>query len=1490
MTFRPLLSASPVQSSPRHPRISPEFNDLHNKWYDLVVKPPLYQYSAVQLPSLPPPQAVPCNNDFNLNEEDSTTLEGQLEDGTISQFLNRSTNELDINSLGIIFQPLPHFVKEQPKPTVLFNIPNNEDFDQSDVFLKVSIEKFSLAGVGTDIDGLQGMIFLFDLETRQALSDAAYFSFQNGAFIFIQTMQQVAFFLIRKPVPKGCVMACVLFHENAINADAFIESLLSGNPLQPLPTKVIIPFAFSHLNPLSEKEPKKNFITPWTKITTSDALKNIGIAPEEENQLGINGTIICEIIHYNELPDICFNIDSLRNKPQLALPLMPNISDPIVSFTISNIQFSYNNSPKGELVFFKLYVCPAATDPFKPEGLKCIGSRSIDLTLDCYTSFPVLAGRKLFFPDIIRILIEKPLPTTTHLIFHMMALSHNGANLSKICILPLFHGNTLIQNSVITIPVSPLKRIKSDDYLSKIKSSSKTNMIFSFTHPLFLYPPTYLEDFAGALVPQQVNWDDIMKQISNEDLATLAVPFIARLLTIISPETAEYILDYIYKMRSANVKEPIRNWIYSSFDPKTIKFNFISSFTNSFSQIIQLAIDSKPEIINHFVFACDLFSDILIVSFQRRTEQWVPQSIFANFVGITHLICLLIKNQDPQSQILNKEYGTTVFKFLSVCDDQASTFKCVSYHLRKLIELDKANSNPLAYFCAFDFLLPFSYTHEFAVYLATQLPVRPLNNIMFSPFQPIVSLICFSASKAMSFGDKPLEACIKFLNQLFLPLEFIDPQLGYRIGFAFFPILDIISSFYGSELLKPYHFELLPTILYLLAYTPTQLLRNFFVSMSSNFQTLFVEFLSLAAESVIENLTPQITVVNGIYDQLTLRCLNFLCLNINNFGESLPSVFKLISHLVSPYQIPRNYPKIFNIVSYLIKIYSCQRLLVQILLEVMNRKQHIARCFATSLILLFFKADFDERKSVTISSVEVIDALTSFLLHSPVEQISLYKKMIAQIRNFSSFFKNESLTSKLDERMIAANNIAEVIEKLRLAAHPPDERCVYVMQIANQHKTFPSMRMKWLKEIVRINAQSENYPSAFVAQLHICALISTVFMHEEALNSKSNPKCKRDFNFNLIVCQPIRNARMKGSEKYMLGERDFSFFPSVNTETQIDFESISSDFQFISSDFTIDLLKQAIDDAIAYGDKSRLYYDSRCLRSLQLRIFATERNYAELARVSSGLSNSYHELNATATPSHDTPLVFYFKKNKIYCISDDSPKVEQFDNDPKYTKVSKHEPASKELEHLHCWKLFRGILKKADLEAISGDKNDIKLVQYTTKEELPRYTMYSEVVDIQSAYVSLSSYTELETEKLRLLMQQTSVEFEKCFPFRQLNSIESNYKQNIERDMGRIVALFKNALEGEESVFELLKLLRSKDQVEKALELATKLRTSMERLIKVYHRGIEYLQSPNHFMIFKEMRELALAFTNEFKLPEINSKSYEGRKDPLTEHIEYEIS
>ncbi|OHT09726.1 hypothetical protein TRFO_21236 [Tritrichomonas foetus] len=1485
-SFRPLFTATQIQSPPPPSRIHSDFCDLHEKWFDNVVRAPAYQYTPVTIQPLPPPQVVEYNNDFNLTEEDSTSLNGKLENGPILQFLKRSTNEQDLDSLGLDFQPISNLVKSPQKPKTPFNIPNSISA-VSEIYFKVTIDCFTLLGKTENISGVHGAIYMFDSESKTVLTDSATFAFSNGKFVFIQTQKQETYFQVKKPTPKSMIMVCVLSHENAASIDSFIESLSSNCQVQALSISTPVPFAFSYLNPL-EGEVKKTFNMPWAKLNTPDALKNIGLPPDEENSISINGQINCEIVPYNEMPETCFNVDTLRNKPLLCLTSAPKVTDPVISMHLSNIQFVYNNSPKGEFVYFKLFVCNETTDPFKPDGLKCISSKSIDLLLDCYISYPIPAGRKLYFPDVIRILIEKPLPSTAHLIFHIMVLSHNTPNISKICIMPLFQDGIMIQTPNVVIPVSPLKRIKSDEYLSKIKSSSKTNMMFNFNIPIFIYPPKYFSDFAYALVPQQVQWTQIIGQTTQDNLIILALPILSKLLRIISPLTAEYFVDFIYRLKQTDVKDVVRRWIYSNFDPKTIKHNFTSSFTNSFDQLIQNAIDSKPELIMQFINAFDILSDILIVSYHRRTEAWIPASIFNFFARVTQLICFLIRNKDlKNAEILNRLYGTTLFKFCSICDDPASIDNNLLAHIRLLIQLD----DNFAFFCVFDFLIPFTYTNEFAIYIAKKLPVRPLNNIMFSPFNPIVSLICLAVNKTMTSDERALKSCIRFLNDLFLPLEIIEPSLSYRIGFAFFPILDIISSFYASELLKSSHYDFLPTILFLLGYTPTQLLKNFFVSMSPNFQTLFIEFLALATESVIENLTPQITIVNGLYDQLTQRCLQFLWLNLNYFVDPLPSVIKLISHLVSPYQIPYNFPKIFDIVSRLINIYPCQRNLVQNLLEVVTRKQHIARCFATSLILLFFKADFDARRSVTVSSVEVIDALTSLLLHSPVEQISLFKQMIAQIQNFSQFFQNEALTSKLNERMIAANNIAEVIEKLRLATHPPDERCVYVMEIANQHKTFPSMRMKWLKEIVRINVQSGNFPSAFVAQLHICALISTVFMHEETLNSQILSTDNKDFNFNLIVCQPIRNARTKGSGKYMLGERDFSFFPSVMVETQIDFESISSDFQFISSDFTIELLKQAIEDAITYGDKSRMFYDSRCLRSLQMRIFATERNYSELAKVAAGLNMSFHELTVGSSSTHETPLSFFVRNNKVYCLASDSPKIEKDFSNDKCIPVLKYDPTPDGLEHLHCWKLFREIVKRSDIEKVnSADEKSIKLIQYTTREELPRFTMFSEVIDVKHVDISLAGFTELETEKLRLLMQQSSMEFEKCFPCRNLNAIEGNYKQNMEQDMGRIVALFKLALEGEESVFDLLKLLRTKGNPEKAQELAARLRSSVERLLKVYHRGIEYYQSQNHYLIFKEMREHTLAFITEFGLPDINSKSYEGKRDPLTEHIEYEIN
>ncbi|KAK8894210.1 hypothetical protein M9Y10_022643 [Tritrichomonas musculus] len=1502
-TFRPLITATPFENSESQSQISREFCELHQNWIENVIRPPTYQYQAIPIEPLPEPKVVPYNNDFNLTEEDSKVINDKRESEQIIKFLKRSKAEITLENIGIDLQPISNFVTGPREPIILFNVPRSEN---SDVYLKVSVENISLPDSTTPIPGVQGMLFLFDVVAKTATSDPVFFAFNDDKPTFVQTAESVCFFKIRKPVPKSTFMICVIFQDNSID-----ENLAGA-----LPSTSPLPYAFSYLA-LCEGDVKKQFSNTWTKFVSSDSFKNIGQPPSEEDCVILNGSISAEFLEFNDLPPTCLNIDNNRNKPLLSLPASPSISDPVASFFISGIQFLFNNAPKGEYIYFKFYLCLNPTDPFKPEGTKCIASRGVDLLLDRYSSFPILSGKKVYFPDLIRVLIEKPLPTTAHFIFHIYSISHNTASLCKIAILPLFHpqDQTLIQSNLITIPVTPMKRIKSEDYLSKVKSSSKTNVIINFKFPAVLYPSKCFVDFANALIPQQVNWEVITSQSSTEVLILLAIPIVSKLLSIISPVTAEYMIDYLFRFKNFDVKNIIKSWVYSNFDPKTIRNNFTSSFTNSLAELIQSATEYKTELIPQIVYSFDLLSDILLISFPRKTENYIPNSIFNMFTQITQLIGKLLMYREKELCVsLNKEFSLTLFKFKTMCDDP-QIFKSLRHHLRFLIQLNHNES----FFCIFDFLQAFAVTNEFAIYIATQLPVRPLNNIMFSPFHPIASLICLALNKTMTAGDEhSLVECIKFLNQLFIPLELIDTALSFRIGYVFFPIIDIISSFYASDLMKSYHYDLMPTILFLLGYTPSQLLKNFFSSMSPNFQTLFIEFLASVTEAMISKLTPEITVLNGLFNQLTQRVIQFLFLNLNYFADCLPSVIKLISLFFSPYQIPRNFPKIFDIVSRLIKIYPCQRLLVQNLLEVMTRKQSIARCFATSLILLFFKADFDERKTVTVSSVEVIDALTSLLLHSPTEQISIYKQMIVRIQTLSPYFKNEVFTTKLNERMVAQYRIAEVIEKLRLAAHPPDERAVYVMQIANQHRTFPSMRMKWLKEIVRINVNCNNFVSAFIAQLHICALISTVFIHEDLLNTfsaqntkggknnnpiksskkKSQTKNKGvDSDFNLIVCQPIRNARTKGGRgKYMLSEKDFSFNTGVLVETEIDFESISSDFQFISSDFTIELLKQSIEEAIEFGEKSHLYYDVRCLYSLQMRIFATERNYEELSKIAAGLSKDFHNLTATANQTHDTCLSFFIVNNKrVYCIGN-TPEAEaefrsSIPSESVIAPVTKFDPAPNEMEHLHCWKVFRGIVKLDDLEKLTNpDLKEIKLVQYTTQEELPRYTRFSEIADIKTVDISLCDHIKLETEKVRLMIHQASIEFEKCFPCRQISAIEGDYKQNIERDMNRIVALFELSLKGDDSIFHLLKLLRAKGKDDLAHDLAIKLRASIERLLKIYHRAIEYLQSPDHFLIFKEMRELSLAFTTDFKLPDANSKSYEGKRDPLTEHIEYEIS
>jgi hypothetical protein len=109
----------------------------------------------------------------------------------------------------------------------------------------------------------------------------------------------------------------------------------------------------------------------------------------------------------------------------------------------------------------------------------------------------------------------------------------------------------------------------------------------------------------------------------------------------------------------------------------------------------------------------------------------------------------------------------------------------------------------------------------------------------------------------------------------------------------------------------------------------------------------------------------------------------------------------------------------------------------------------------------------------------------------------------------------------------------------------------------------------------------------------------------------------------------------------------------------------------------------------------------------------------------------------------------------------------------------------------------------------------------------------------------------------------------------------------MESDMERIPILLNGVLFGEDSLLELLRLLTEKGGASEAYRMAVELRTVVERLMKIWHRGIDYVQSADHFVVYTEIRDCIEQFLKEFELGPIDCKVYEGRKDPLATHLSY---
>lgn len=1526
-------------------KVGEELLALNNNWGAPLLQQPKVSYNVHTPKDLDPPQIIDSYNEYNLSPKDKSLYVNKLEKETIMQFLNRTSINVE-NGQVFDLRPISHVTSSSMKNMPFISLPPPLS-SLSVSYLHVVLSPISVHGSAITLTNYQGCLFLIDQEKNSVATEAAYFVSTDGQPRFVQTNGTDLYFEVQNCKPS-ILLVIILMHSEALDLDNFVEEITSKATPKEDPKKSPIPFAYSYITPFKDNNSSTvSFNFPWSLVRPSDDFSSLfGNTSSDFDSISLIGKATIQVLPFENLPHVrltseekdtskdneVFNNNPAdnSNSPLLALSIPQRTFFPTSIISLSSITFTFNNPPKGDYAMFRVFLSDNLTDPLKPDSLPVFISRAREPLLNSYESTGMPLSRHIVFPDIIRMRLDKPLASTSNIIIQFITVGKKESTIYKLTAFPLFVDNNIIQTSAHTFFTHHSKDLKSQpDYLTKCQKSKKSSVSLYIDIPQVFYPPAVLTQLATALLPEQIA-SLPLKQLGPEVLLPQLIPIVSKLFTIIAPPSAVYLLDIISMFKADDSKPQLRSWLFHNFDPKVAKTYFLSSFTNSINGLIMEAIEKKQnDVINNLIKSFDIICDILITSYMLKKEDYFPNSLYTMFISISEAICYEAEGGHVNEVIgMNHIFGDVMFIFHSLTNEHI--MNAVRCHIKKVLDLH----NPEYLFLIWDFLMRFTDTNEFALYIASHFPVKPITRIIFSPYNKVSSMIFMAITETFSSGDKnSITLCCNFICRLFLPLENDDVpnQMRYRIAYAFFPIFEIITiSFDKLELDQK--LELLPAILFMLGYSPQQLLRYHFISNTSNMQTQFIKFLQDAIDTIYTVIGPErrsTTYLNGVFDEFTKRILQLLNYNVRGLKDYLQSSIDVLSKLMnSPYQIPNNYPLLFDTVSRVIHYYPCQKPLVMSLLTIVTSKQHLVRCFATSLILLFFKSDYDTRKTVVVSSVEVLDSVTNLMLHSPqIDDIQMYKLMLNTIGEMSKdVFNVDDFTKKLCERTTAANNIANIIEKMRETDKTPEEHCRYVMNIADQYQTYPSMRVNWLREIVQINLKNNSYSSAFVAQLHICALIATVIMHESSFEcSIESSEFKKQFN--LLVCQPISYGK-----KLILSQRLFEFFPSVLEETKIDFGAISEDFKFIASDFTLQYLNEALVDAIDLGIKAKLYYSVRPLYSLQLRIMDELGKYKSMGEICENASELFKKLKANGTMTYTNTLSFFVAYNDnpnekvIYSVEEEN--VDSFIENckSKNTTIEQiyefeqgfaamHQNGGGEFESQHCWTIFRN---KPTLDYLIKNvkdinQNEVELIQYKTSYPLPFYMISLPVANEQNVRISLIKHIQIEVKKVDEIINQVAYEFERFFPCASNSKVYGNYSIHYKDDIERIVAtlqcVFPVTFETPQSeppsenqpepsedqtsnsitLYDLLKVLADKGGKREANNIAQTLSPSIERLLEVFKTVINASNDKSFNTDYEVSQEQFVKFRKQFGLKENNELTpYQGKVDPLLEKFDYE--
>ena len=1509
---------------------------MNNCWAESTFRQNKYKFIYNDRQDRTDPKPVPFYSDFSPSEKDLNQNKGKLEIKEIEKILRIQSEKMDVDVPQLSTSLEQSIIKSN---AYYKGIPKNF-FKPTNGYLNLSIGKCTI-DKSLNVKLCGGFFQLLDFEKEIPLSEPVSFKINNGNAIFEQTIAKSVNFQIENK-NQNLTLLCVLKkeeHNNTIPV-AYTVIKLYDNENNFVFTKG------SLMNWINLKD------WSYSNFSQSSDLPRTLLPISFEMEIQQFDDLDCEFSYsWSKSQSNNYLVSSYPYPFYLPIPLI----------SISGISLQMKISKKISHVYFIAYILESEINIRAP-------SNCLELFLNgnkLSNSFKSLAYQvtdcPIYFIDYISIYVDHKFKKNSHVLIQIMGVNRDkqeDTNIGTI-IIPLFNQDKNPNSfEAKKFKVFETSKKQPKEILKSIckKESSKKFFQCNVYMPPAYFPPAYLKNMKKAVLPEQAlppSSSLIPQNIYKKHI----IPVTTKLLKLMDPNSFIHLMQFYDNFEHKFVWTIVRFWIFHIMDPTLFGANFIDKLCKSALQVMKdkqedydASLEDIKIYINQVSFVLPLIFDIILVSISMPNSQFsktdlieflklIPRIIgrccnksYQYTPSISTIPSFHINNQTdellkpPKNAVfLNEAFSNFICllmpKYLLFKDVNSIVFECLN-----TFSTMKKHSSTKIYFTylQFDFMLPFTYNQFFFANLA--LSVKADQNKEISPYLPVMSLVFKTLYQALGNKKKKSEKLLNiefdFLLQLVITFEDAPEEITKKLSFILFPLIDFfILSFSSNQLSDSVKMKLIPILFFIMLKSEPSRIVRMFTSGGTSYQLNYLRFINTMVTTTtmfLDKVHPTYqnpTLLMTFFDYLTKNIIMILFYWIEHLGEHLKYVVLILKNLYNIYQ-PKSNISVFSKFCYQISNkYPCERDLVTWGLNLLTFRQHMTRCFGAAMLINIFKADFDFTGTVIISSVDMMDSLTSILLDLSLDEIPIYNLLLERLINIVKIkYENELpiFVRLLKGRLNAAKTIFTIVETQKKSDLPPDIKCQNLMVIADQYKIIPSMRLKWLHQIVNVNKEFENHISAFVTQLHIVALVETVI---QEINNF--PKTAY-IDFYSVVVQPIKNSIKNYDLQHQLNvKNDFSFIPSALIETEIQLQNLIEEesAQILLSDFTMDLLIKELDTAIEIGKKAFMFYSLRPLYSLQLRLYQSSRNFNKIAEISRDMGESFGKIQTKTSSTYDLPMSFYLvenrgedgkKEQKVFVTSNfkslsynflsllniyhgfNGKKAEICENHTdKCTKstvcvvhlIPAEEPNQSQ-EYRHAWNRFVTIPSL-------HDKNEITFMEYKTNEYLPQYRWASSVISSNTITLNPEKYVNQRFRKALSLLNQVAAEFEIWFPIKEEQQIQGIKPKEGEftSDINRISDVLSSTLKGNDSFTEILLYYKDINPSE-TLRMSKEIRKAIIRCIAIYKRAVNNIQSKQaHEQLLPFIETIADDFVNQFGLDPIPNNVIFESSDPMEDGI-----